>query len=162
MRILIALLAIALLPQPAVAADAGALLTRLAGTWISDGPAFGSPAQSRMEWAPALDGKFAKLDYRIEMTPPGGAVRVFEGAAFYRAAGDGAFWADNSGDLHPIRVEAEESALVAHWGVEGGKQGRTRYELLADGGVKVTDWILRDGDWRRFNENVFTRVKDDE
>jgi hypothetical protein len=48
---------------------------------------------------------------------------------------------------------------MSHWGREGGKQGRTRYQLADDGSITVTDWIKTpDGSWQQFNENVFVRV----
>ncbi len=131
------------------------------GKWQSNGPAFGAPAQSRMAWAPTLDGKYFRLDYRIEMQASEGPVSVFQGVAYYRDTGDdvvNAFWADNSGDLHPIAAERDHNALIAHWGVEGAKQGRTRYELLSTGEFEVTDWIKTADGWRRFNHTIFVRA----
>ena len=78
------------------------------------------------------------------MQTPEGAVSIFQGVAYYRDTGDDvvkAFWADNSSDLHPIVAERDHNALIANWGVEGGKQGRTRYEVLSSGEFEVTDWI---------------------
>ena len=147
----------------AAAADEAepSIIDLFAGQWTSDGPAFGAPASSIMRWAPALHGKFTRLDYKIEMQSPEGATSTFQGVAFYRDAGDNAydaFWADNSGDLHPVSAERDGNALVSHWGVEGGKQGRTRYELSAPSEIIVTDWIRTDEGWRQFNRNVFERV----
>jgi len=89
---------------------------------------------------------------------------VFEGVGYYQL-GDGetlqAFWSDNSGDLHPIRAEREGEALISHWGVEGGKQGRTRYELLLSGDLQVTDWIRTSEGWRQFNQSTFTRRQEE-
>lgn len=142
-------------------ADEQPFLDRFIGAWTSNGDAFGGPAQSMMIWAPAFDGKFTRLEYRIEMQR-GEKTPVFEGVAYYQAA-DGpewrAFWADNSGDLHPIRAERDGDALVAHWGVSGGKEGRTRYELTAAGEIIVTDWIKTAEGWRQFNRNMFTKTE---
>ena len=135
----------------------------LAGEWISDGDAFGRPASTTMHWAPSLGGKFVQLDYKIVMQVGDDATSNFEGVAYYRdLEGDQfkAFWADNAGDLHPITAERDGSALIAHWGVEGGKQGRTRYELTASGDIAVTDWIKTDEGWRQFNHNIFVRASE--
>jgi len=146
----------------APAALAGeSILDRFSGEWTSAGPAFGMPAQSAMGWAPALGNKFMRLDYRIGMTTEAGDVSTFEGAAYYRTSEDetfNAFWADNTGDLHPISATQEGDALISLWGVDGGKQGRTRYELFGQDEMQVTDWIKTADGWRQFNQNIFLRV----
>lgn len=145
----------------AAAAEEPPFPERFIGVWTSNGDAFGGPARSMMVWAPAFEGKFTRLEYRIEMQR-GEETPVFEGVAYYRTA-DGpewrAFWADNSGDLHPIRAERDGEALIAHWGREGGKQGRTRYELTPAGEIVVTDWIRTAEGWRQFNQNTFIKVE---
>ena len=162
-KIVVLAIITALIATPVLAGDerTQSIFERLTGVWTSDGEAFGAPAASTMNWAPTLGGKFVRLDYHIEMQRGDGEVSVFEGAAYYNRA-DGyaiqGFWADSFGDLHPIAALAEESALVANWGVDGGKQGRTRYELLDSGEVQVTDWIKTPEGWRQFNQNTFTRA----
>lgn len=150
--------------SPARGADASVLLQQFEGRWTSDGPAFGGAAHSVMRWAPALNGKFFRLDYSVAVTREDGAAFTFEGVAHYQL-GEGAelsaYWADNSGDLHPIRAERDGDALIAHWGVEGAKQGRTRYELLPSGEIEVTDWIRTGDEWRQFNQNRFARQAGD-
>ena len=87
------------------AAEYDSLLARFQGDWRSDGNAFGVKAESFMSWSLTLDGRFVSLDYKIEMTPAAGQINVFQGIAYYRIDQDqgiDAFWADNSGDLHPI------------------------------------------------------------
>lgn len=142
-------------------AQSDSLLPKFIGAWQSDGMAFGAQANSTMTWAPSLDGQFVRLDYKIEMQRAGDETQVFQGVAYYKVA-DGnmyrAFWADNTGDLHPITAEREGDALVSHWGVTGGKQGRTRYELLAPDRMEVTDWLKTGDGWRKFNQNVFSRL----
>lgn len=167
-RLLIAPITAAIALVASAAADSDApgavvMLDRLEGAWVSDGDAFGAPARSDMIWDLALDGQFARVDYRIVMRPGGDVIRTFSGVGYYdRIKGVAGFWADSSGDLHPIRAVAEENALVAHWGAEGGKQGRTRYEILSSGEVEVTDWVLREGEWRQFNKNIFARAPRDQ
>lgn len=165
-RVIRALLVAAVTALTAAPAFAGnnsdhSILERLSGEWVSDGDAFGAPASTVMVWAPDLGGKFVRLDYRIEMQRGEGEPSVFQGVAFYKNS-DGdeykGFWADNSGDLHSITAAREGGALIAHWGVEGAKQGRSRYELMSDDEAQVTDWIKTPEGWRQFNHNTFTRV----
>ncbi|NOX96224.1 MAG: hypothetical protein GXP04_14365 [Alphaproteobacteria bacterium] len=156
----VACLLCALLLTPAALAGES-ILDRFSGEWASSGPAFGMPAQSAMGWAPALGNKFTRLNYRIEMMTEAGPESTFEGVAYYRASEDetfNAFWADNTGDLHPISATHEGDALISLWGVEGGKQGRTRYELFGKNEMQVTDWIKTPDGWRLFNQNIFLRV----
>lgn len=146
---------------PARADDPVDLMERFAGEWTSGRDALGGPAHSIMRWSPALNGRFMRLDYSVESAADANRKFLFQGAAYYRLApGETlqAFWADNAGDLHPIRAERDGDALIAHWGVEGLKQGRTRYELLEGGDMQVTDWIRTGEGWRQFNENRFART----
>lgn len=152
--------ALCMMGAPAHGEEVEALLQQFEGRWTSGGPAFGGAADSSMTWAPALNGKFFQLDYSVAVTREDGAAFTFEGVAHYRLGSGAAlqaYWADNSGDLHPIRAEREGDALIAHWGVEGAKQGRTRYELLQSGEVEVTDWIRTKDGWRQFNRNRFMK-----
>lgn len=142
--------------------EADLSLDQLQGQWASTSPAFGKPATASMHWEAALGGAFHRLEYRIFHTEGGQSVPVFEGSALYRATAPGAYeatWADSNGDLLPVRGEAEPSALVAHWGDEpAGRQGRTRYELMDDGHLVVTDWILQHDDWQQFNQMEFVKM----
>ena len=152
--------------MPAQAQKATKWLRPLRGEWTSADPAFGFPAHSTMQWSLALDGKFSRLNYRIEMQTGDGsesdenATAVFEGVAYYQFLDPfnlRAFWADSSGDLHPISADWDGEALVADWGRVGEKQGRTRYELIKHDEMAVTDWIKTDEGWRQFNHSVFRR-----
>jgi len=152
--------------SPAQGEESGphGLLEAFEGEWRSSDPAFGDPAQTEMQWSPTLDGKFMRLDYRIDMRPDTENPASFEGVAFYRLESKDelrAFWADNSGDLHPIRAERRDDGLHVEWGVDGAKQGRTLYELAAPDELQVTDWIKTEDGWRQFNHNVFTRASKD-
>lgn len=140
--------------------EEAALLSKFEGDWHSQGSAFGKPAHSRMTWTLALDNRFYRLDYTISMENEPDPPRVFQGVAYYQISEKDdlrGFWADNSGDLHPIEGAREDEALVANWGVEGNKQGRTRYELLSADRMEVTDWIRTPEGWRQFNQNIFHR-----
>lgn len=158
---LLAFVIFALFALSAMGAEEATLLSKFAGEWRSDGDAFGKRAESRMTWRVVLDDRFYRLDYKVTMHNDSEEPSVFQGVAYYQVSdqdGLAAYWADNSGDLHPIRASRDGDALVANWGVEGGKQGRTRYELLSADEMEVTDWIRTPGEWRQFNRNIFTRA----
>ena len=161
MRFYLIVLAIVAFVVPGNATEEKPFFLQFMGEWRSNGDSFGVPAESVMTWSPALDGRFVRLDYRIELRPGPDQTSLFQGIAYYKVQ-DGdisiAFWADNTGDLHPISAERDERALVAFWGVEGGKQGRTRYDLTAPDKMEVTDWIKTPEGWRQFNHTVFTHV----
>ncbi|MBT8473127.1 MAG: hypothetical protein HKP25_09415 [Marinicaulis sp.] len=160
MKFLGLIVALVFLPLASATAEEKSILEKFEGTWGSEGDAFGSPAESTMVWSRALNDKFYRLDYRIEMRPASGEPQTFEGLAIYRADDDGyyAYWADTSGDFLPVTAIRDGDALVAHWGETGAKQGRTRYELIDGDKIEITDWILTPEGWRRFNNNVFARA----
>lgn len=147
--------------KPAFAEAPAAIFSALKGEWSAKGEAFGGKTTTRMVWSEALAGEFYRVDYRMEIKSDNGA-QTFEGVGHYQIADDSriaAFWADNSGDLHPITAEISETAIVSHWGKAGGKQGRTEYRLNEDGSVLVTDWLLTAEGWKQFNQGQFRRRK---
>ncbi len=146
---------------PAVATEPLSL-TKFYGEWQSDGDAFGQQAKSTMIWKTAMDGKFTQLDYKIQLLH-GDEDRfsVFAGVAYYKRLDYDSFkgfWADNSGDLHPITAKFAGSTLLSVWGDEDTKLGQTEYELISDSTINVTDWIRTANGWKQFNENIFHRI----
>ena len=154
------IIAFLFLPLVNATAQEQSILELFEGTWVSNGNAFGSPAQSTMSWTRALNDKFYQLEYQIAMHPATGEQQDFEGVAMYRGDDEGydAFWADTSGDFLPVSAKRDGDALISHWGKVGDKQGRTRYELVSSDKIQVTDWILTPDGWRRFNNNLFVRA----
>lgn len=132
------------------------------GEWQSEGDAFGMPAQSTMNWTRTLDDRFIHLDYKILLTLSDGKKSSFLGNGYYRPDSgnryDG-FWADNTGDLHPLKLECGEKEVMVHWGSDGEKQGRTQYKLNPSGTMTIIDWVLADESWRQFNKNDFIKVE---
>ena len=163
MRFFTALILMCLMAIPSVAEDMeNSLFIKLLGQWHSEGVAFGQDAISRMTWALALDGRFYRLDYAIEMNPGTDKASTFTGTALYKQQDVNtykAFWADNSGDLHPITATIDGNVLTSIWGVKGEKLGRTSYDMLSSDQVQITDWIFRDEEWQQFNQAVFNRVE---
>ncbi len=168
MRTFIAILASAVTAFPGVYADPAfaqesevapqqSLLQTFTGTWRAEGTSFGAPSKSTMVWREALDGKFYRLTYTIEMQR-GDEVQTFVGHGYYQRGSSQGFWADNGGDLHPMVATYTDTALTTIWGKAGGKQGRSSYTLQEDDRIEVADWILTDDGWREFNRTMFSRL----
>lgn len=148
--------------NPAIFASAkdGAPLADFMGRWHSNQDAFGQSAQSTLGFEPAFGDNFVRINYEIKTGAPENRTAFFAGTAYYKHINENkfkAFWADSTGDLHPITASLNNRALVAQWGGDGPKIGRTRYELIDDNHMVVTDWILRKKEWRQFNKNTFIK-----
>jgi len=137
------------------------LYDALEGDWRSDGNAFGQPAASQMRWSPVMDNCFWQVDYEIETNPGTDNANVFMGRGVHISE-DGnvsGSWIDNQAVLHRLRGTITDTELLVFWGEPAETLGRSRYRVLDDGNIQVTDWILRDDGWRQFNDNVFVRVE---
>ncbi|MEP3467537.1 MAG: hypothetical protein ABJN65_16065 [Parasphingorhabdus sp.] len=137
------------------AEDSPTILERFTGTWIASGNSFGDDVEVKMTWSKILSGQFYRIDYQINM------MNNFSGVGHYKATKErttSGYWADNSGDLHPLSVEFKDNAIVTIWGVAGKKQGRTEYRLVNKDQATVTDWLLTAGIWNKFNHGEFVRT----
>lgn len=62
-------------------------------------------------------------------------------------------WADG---LHKnllrvvYQVRKADGALTTYWGRTETEEGKTRYALNAEGGLSVTDWVKKNGNWHQF------------
>jgi hypothetical protein len=149
-----------------MAADAGQgsndpLVKRLLGTWRGSGTVTGRASQVTMTWDTTLGGAFLQLRFRNEMaasaTRP---AEVFEGHAFYRLAGKlgtSGTWLDSRGVTFSLTVTATDTTLTGDW--EGVKEaGRTRYHLVADQTLEVTDFVRgADGAYKEFGRTSLRR-----
>jgi hypothetical protein len=140
--------------------QADPLLSRLAGDWTGTGTVLEQPSRIRMSWTWELGGQFLRLAFRNEMGAAPQA-RVFEGHAYYRAAGEGRYrgmWFDNSGMFRPLDARRDGDALVSRWGTADTEEGETTYQLRTDGTMEVVDRVKgRDGTWRTFGTATYTR-----
>jgi len=154
----VAFAAAALPAFPAHANDQQNMFDRVEGVWTASGNSFGPDVKSEMIWSKTLDGQFYKIDYRIIIDPA--TDKTFTGIGHYLDTDSNTtagYWADNSGDLHPLSVTIDQTAIISIWGVAGGKLGRTEYRLVDDGQMLVTDWLLTKEGWREFNKASFVR-----
>ena len=154
----VAVTSLTIRPSAAHASDQQSMFDLVTGSWVASGNSFGPDVKSEMTWSKTLDGQFYKIDYRIIMDAA--SDETFTGIGHYQATESNTtagYWADNSGDLHPLSVTIEKDAILSIWGVAGGKQGRTEYRLVGEGRMWVTDWLLTGDGWRQFNKASFVR-----
>jgi len=158
MRKLAFLFSLGLALQPVAAqAQTSGKLDWMIGRWTGAGTSFGAPSQSSLEVAPALDGKFVELRYQL--TKP----MSFEGRAYYKVKSGNdweARWFDSRGVIFTIGASVDGKTLTSNWGSAETERGRTVYKLLDDGKLEVVDTALaKDGSWREFARQVFTKAK---
>lgn len=159
-----ALLLIAMTNPAFAADDRASVLDRFSGIWTATGNSFGAEVKSRMVWSKALDGQFHRIDYDIIIDAE--KAQRFSGIGHYKAVGDkttgghrtAGYWADNSGDLHPLSVTLEDDAIISIWGIAGKKMGRSEYRLITANRATVTDWLFTKTGWQQFNQAEFVRV----
>lgn len=147
--------------NPAAAQTEQSIFERLEGVWTATGNSFGQQAQSEMVWSQTLSGKFYRIDYSILFDASGN--NAFTGIGHYKLSTEpkiSGYWADNSGDLHPLSAATETDRLLTVWGKAGSKMGRTEYRLLPDSSLQVTDWLLTTKGWEIFNKAVFQKQPD--
>jgi hypothetical protein len=145
------------------AQDTSDILKKLEGAWYAKGKAFGMTADINMAWEPALQNKFMRINYRMDMQTSDGKTQVFEGTALYQPAGEKTYratWFDSGGEMHPISATTDGMSLTSIWGTPATKLGKTIYALKENDSVEVIDYIQKkDGTWREFNRNVLMRKK---
>lgn len=136
-------------------------LSRLEGSWQGDGKAFGMAANMQLKWEWVLNKKFLRLSLKNEMSTPNGQKQVFEGQAYYQAAGADKYeaqWFDSRGVTFPIKAHLEGDALVAMWGSPDKEEGKSVYRLVDASTLEVIDNVKqKDGTWREFGRATLTR-----
>ncbi len=157
---LFVMILLAALASPAQGPSAGGIES-LVGAWKGDGMLLGMVSRAEMQWEFVLGGRFTRLTYRAEMQSPNRSTQVFEGHGYYKALGGGKYqgdWFDSQGDHHPIAAVFQGGALVATWGTEATKLGRTTYRMAGTNRVEVTDEIRgKDGAWQEFGRATLRR-----
>lgn len=125
-----------------------------AGEWEGEGELFGSAADFRMTWKLELGGKFATLAYSI-----GGPVEM-QAVAHYQtgkttAAG---VWVDSRGQILQLATTVGDRTLETIWR-SPTETGRTEYELTSEDSMSVRDYYSDDGDWTRFGQATYSRIR---
>jgi hypothetical protein len=141
-------------------------LDYLHGTWEGSGTTSGMVSSVRFTWGSALGGQFTTLQIHNRMTGENDQEYLFEGTGYYQQSPASneqvltGVWLDSQGDILPLHATLDERTLIAHWGSEGSKQGRSDYRLLPDGTLEAIDSIRDEGgEWREFGRSLLQRVK---
>lgn len=138
-------------------------LNLLAGKWRGIGTAFGGQAEIVMNWDPAIENKFMRISYQIDITRWDGHKQVFYAVGYYRPTAENKFkgtWIDTTGAIHPINGVAEGNVLIANWGTPDTQEGMTRYEFMDTNTIEITDSIKnKEGKWMQFSKNTVKRIK---
>ena len=126
------------------------ILERLQGLWEGEGTWLGAKGRSKLTITPVLEGRFTRLEYRVERASAEPALR-FAGDAYYAVASGrlSGTWFDSQGNVYPLQARAQEGALVVEWGAAGEPRGRTTYRRVDAVQLDVIDEIKgKDGDFR--------------
>ena len=132
----------------------------LLGSWSGSGSLFGREAAFQMTWESVLGDRFLQLSFRNGMKTADGVQPVLEATALYKILDGGRLegtWYDTRGVVQPLQGSLEDSMLTVLWGTAETEQGKTSYRVLANGSVAVEDFVLREGNWTRFGEALYSR-----
>jgi len=139
-------------------------LDYLHGTWEGSGKTSGMASSVRFTWGPALGGRYTSLQIHNRMSGDDGVEYLFEGIGYYQPSGGPedliltGVWLDSQGHILSLRATLEDRTLIAHWGTEATKQGRSVYRLWSDGTLEAVDSIRNDaGEWLEFGHAILVR-----
>jgi hypothetical protein len=144
--------------SPAAAADGW--LADLHGDWSGRGRFMGNDAEYRIGFAPALDGRFVRINVRYTWREASGGETAFAGEALYPAQATGmarGSWFDSEGHQYSTSAYRERGALIVHWGDGATLAGRTEYRLDGNGGLQVLDNFRQGDKWTTFSQAALTR-----
>ena len=153
----------AVLGSPRIIAAQGDLdpvLATLEGSWKGEGELLGRPANFKMTWERALNGRFLRLEFGNAFADTDPVQPVLEAHAYY-LLGDSVLdgrWMDSRGAMLSLRAEVVGAALVTHW--TGRESGRTEYRVIDDDTLEVTDYFQSEGEYRQFAQAQYRRTEE--
>ncbi len=126
-------------------------LQKFLGRWEGEGTLFGQAGEFSMNWEPAVGDRFLRLTFQNP---------VLQAEAFYHQTDDGlnGTWFDSRGVQVPLTGTIDDSVVEVNWGSQDTEQGRTRYHLVNENEMHVTDHVLKAGEWHPFAEASYRRV----
>ena len=130
----------------------------LLGQWAGAGTLMSQPVEASLTFERTLGGRFVRLTYEAR-TSEGQA--IFGGEGLYRCCEPTDFsgrWADTAGHLYVVSGEFAGATLNTAWGDPDVETGRSSYELLESGELRVTDQVLRAEGWATFATIEYGRV----
>ena len=129
------------------------------GQWAAPCSFFGNEAQCTVEWGGGLNSSIVEMYYSVSVAGDPGRI-LFQGKSVLKQTDDGfqGFWSDSNGALHPVAALLKGAEMKSEWGEAETEQGRSHYRLLDTGQLQVTDWVLGEGEWRKFMDVTYERV----
>ena len=118
----------------------------------------GAKASFEMEWSWTLDKKFIQLKFKNERTAPDNERYIFEANAYYRLADSvkiEGMWFDSRGIYFPLGGTVTCKKLIVKWGSPETEQGKTVYNLINSDEINVVDYILKNGEYKRFGTATY-------
>lgn len=132
--------------QTSTPAADGELPSWLLGNWAGKGALFEQPASMSLSVCPVTGDRGLTLDYQV--TGEGNPAIHFTGQADYIPDGKNRWrgrWIGSNGVAHDLTALASDDSFVATWKNAAVETGRTHYQGIAPGQLRVTDYVLRDG-----------------
>ena len=139
-------------------------LDGLYGSWVGSGTLFGTDAEFSMRWEQVLSGAFARLEFHNATVNDGAVDTVITAVGYYRIISADSIvgtWLDSRPVMQPLRGAVSDSSLIIRWGTTDTEQGKTVYQLNANGTVLVVDSVFVDNNWRGFGQATYHRVGHD-
>ena len=137
------------------------LIDKFIGSWSGKGLLFGMEAEFTMKWERVLQKQFVHLIFQNSFKDSEGHERIFKAQAFYKFNDENQFqgsWFDSRGMTFPLKANIGDSALTTLWGSPETEEGKTIYQLVGDGKLDVNDFILKEGQWKKFGHAIYHRI----
>lgn len=125
------------------------------GEWTGEGTLFGNDAQFEMKWEEVLNGQFIRLSFENRFSNGGFSMTAH---GYYKLNEDGTFtgqWFDSRGVSFPLKGVFTSTQLTTEWEHSDVEKGRTEYEVLEQGTIRVIDFVFRDGSYQKFAEATY-------
>lgn len=147
----------------AVSVKADHPLSIFHGDWQGSGTTRGMESSISFTWKSGFDSRYTILQLNNRMTSEEGVVIEFAGVAYYQVADEhllSGIWIDSQGDILELNATLEKQRLIAIWGSESTKMGRSIYQLRPDGKLEAIDFIRDEqGAWHEFSRTILIRTK---
>lgn len=129
------------------------------GKWEGSGTLYNSDATFSMEWEQVLNGKFYRLNFTNALD---NGTFSMNAHGYYEVEADSVngYWFDSRGVSFPLTGVIEDQVLTIQWGAADFEQGKTVYSLLTSNEIRVTDFVLRKGEYVQFGTATYQQKKE--
>ena len=143
----------------AILAQTNPVLNGFIGKWEGKGTLMAAETAFDMQWEWVLEGSYLRVEFKSERTVDDGSISVFAGHGYYLFEGDKftGTWFDSRRISFPLKGDMGEHTLTSYWGSPEIEEGVTEYTLLANGEMRVTDKVLRNGSYIQFSEALYQK-----